>query len=432
MATSVRDFIQKNLHFRQTRLSSLYSDFEKLKTLNPEGFQANIDAWGNLLNQIILQNLVQTSSISIPTHDPDLSQYLSLPIHGRPQSLGLILNELVSSKQLIPLSTFIPLQFSYVDFMTDNQSIFRYLSPNNWLLLLKGDFDSKSKKGLKQERYISWDALKRESLKHLQHLEKKTLYGSNLDILFEKKSLQVELEAKNALSDIDLDILLTHWSRDLNKCTITTKDDKTYIKFSNEPILDEEIGIINLRSSVENLSYKNLQTEVEIEKLDVKLRDLVASKADTPRIKHILRLKKTLSKSLSLSIESYNQLNSIILKIEESNSNLGIYDQLVTGNQLLKSMNSKFDVDEIEDVKEQISEEMAKADEITNVIVGTSEEVDVDEEFDKLLKEVSDKEKDAKKVKQSDDKLLKKLENLNVTSEVEESGELVKTKVPAL
>lgn len=436
----VGDFIQANPYFRKSRLTSLYSDFEKNQTLNPEGYHANIEAWGNLLNLLIKQGMVIDSGISIPTHNPDLYQYLSLPTVGSPKCLGVILNELVAEKQLVPLSSFLNESRSYVDIMSNNHSIFTYLQPNHWFLWLKGDYNSQTRTGLKQERYISWDALNKQSKKTLTFIELVILHGTIVDRLFDFELLLTELQANSQISSVDLTTLLKYWQRDLNKCQTRVENGKTYIKFSHLPISDDDIGIIELKTSIEDLSFKNLQTEVEIDKLNVKLKDLVAKKADTNRIKHFLKLRKMLLQALEKSTDSYNQLSSILLKIEESNINLGVYDQLVAGRQVLQSMNSKFDLDEIEEVKNQVDEEMAKADDITQALTNSKDDIDVDEEFEALLKEAVSKEdsvkgkedtEDSEDTKNKEDnikgvtdqELLNKLESLTINKQNESNQE---------
>ena len=43
--SDIETFIKSVPEFKESRLSSLYSNFEKNKVLNPEGYEANIYAW---------------------------------------------------------------------------------------------------------------------------------------------------------------------------------------------------------------------------------------------------------------------------------------------------------------------------------------------------------------------------------------------------
>lgn len=425
----IEQFIRSNGYFRKSRLNSLYSDFQKFQTLNPEGYQANIEAWGNLLNLIIKEGMVKDSKISLPTHNPDLYLYLSLPEVGGPKCLGLILHELVEGKQLVPLSSFLDETKSYIDIMNNKPGLFNYLQRNFWLGWFKSSFTTNTKKGLLEDRYMSWDALNKQSSYYLSHIELKLLHGTIVDCLFEKDHLLNELNQKSEISNIDLTTLLKHWSRDLKKCFTTTRDGKTYIKFSNKPINDDDIGIIDLKSNIKYLSVKNSQTESEIDKLNSKLKEMVAKKVDTVRIKHFLKLRKLLVQSLEKLTFSYSQLSSILLKIEESNINLDIYDQLAAGNKVLHSLNSKFNLDEIDLVKNQIEEEMTKADDITQALTDSKDDINVDAEFEELLKEVNPKvevpestsENEKPKDNDIDKELLDKLETLKINNDLGET-----------
>jgi charged multivesicular body protein 7 len=424
----IEQFIRSNGYFRKSRLNSLYSDFQKFQTLNPEGYQANIEAWGNLLNLIIKEGMVKDSKISLPTHNPDLCLYLALPEVGGPKCLGLILHELIEGKQLVPLSSFLDETKSYIDIMNNKPGLFNYLQ-RSWFGWFKGSFTTNTKKGLLEDRYMSWDALNEQSSYYLSHIELKLLHGTIVDCLFEKNHLLNKLNHKSKISNIDLTTLLKHWSRDLKKCCTTTRNGKTYIKFSSKPINDDDIGIIDLKSNIEYLSVKNSQTESEIDKLNFRLKEMVAKKVDTVRIKHFLKLRKLLVQSLEKLTFSYSQLSSILLKIEDSNINSNIYDQLVAGNKVLHSLNSKFNLDEIDLVKNQIDEEMAKADDITQALTDSKDDINVDAEYEELLKEVNPKvevpestsENEKPEDNSIDKELLDKLETLKINDDLGET-----------
>jgi hypothetical protein len=143
---NIDEIIRANKHFKESRLPSLYSDFERLKLLNPEGYEANIEAWTNLLLEIIKHYKDNDSRVSIPTVNPDLKQILSIPIQGKPRSLNLILQELVSRKFLVPYSHYISVDIPYFGIIDNSLSIY-----NRIKLYLNGVQFTPN------ERYLSWD-----------------------------------------------------------------------------------------------------------------------------------------------------------------------------------------------------------------------------------------------------------------------------------
>ncbi len=82
------------------RLASLYSDFRQLRTTNPDGYDANIDAWVTALTRAARQGLLPSAAGQGGGHQndqlilnvgPDLLQALETRQWGRPQALGVVI-----------------------------------------------------------------------------------------------------------------------------------------------------------------------------------------------------------------------------------------------------------------------------------------------------------------------------------------------------
>lgn len=114
-------------------------------------------------------------------------------------------------------------------------------------------------------------------------------------------------------------------------------------------------------------------------------------------LKHLLKLKFLVNKSLDLTLNSLNQLNTVMIKIDDSNMNLDVYHQVLSSTKILKSLNGRLDVDEIEEINFDLKTEIDKVDEITNVLIGDVDDSEIDEEYEKLVKETEKKEKESKK-----------------------------------
>ena len=103
--STIEDIIKLIPAFKESRLNSLYSNFQKNKQLNPEGYEANIQAWKSLFTKIITSNKFEPESVvSIPTYNPSLKELLSLHPYNEPKNLSNILQEFVNDKFLIPAS----------------------------------------------------------------------------------------------------------------------------------------------------------------------------------------------------------------------------------------------------------------------------------------------------------------------------------------
>ena len=374
----IDEIIRANKHFKESRLPSLYSDFERLKLLNPEGYEANIEAWTNLLLQIIQLYKDNDSRVSIPTVNPDLKQILSIPIQGKPRSLNLILQELVGRKSLVPYSHYISVEIPYSGIIDDSLSIY-----NRIKLYLNGV-------QLKpNERYLSWDLTCQLGNKCYRFIEeRRSGYTSKL---YNEETLYTFLKTKiPSLSYIDFIIVLKYLVRDIGKCSVSKVDEVTYVKFDISTLTKEDIDIINLMASINKLADRKLELLAKI--TDLKMQ--ISTTDDKNSLKHLLKLKFLVNKSLDLTLNSLNQLNTVMIKIDDSNMNLDVYHQILSSTKILKNLSGRLDVDEIEEINLGLKAEIDKVDEITNVLIGEVDDSEIDEEYERLVKETEEKEKE--------------------------------------
>lgn len=143
--SDIETFIKSVPEFKESRLSSLYSNFEKNKILNPEGYEANIYAWQTLLLKLITSSKFPDSDISFVTLTAShtsgggfsLVSFLSISKYGAPQNLGPIINELVVHRKVfIPYSLFIngDDDSEWGSIINPKQNlIIDYLSPGSWI-----------------------------------------------------------------------------------------------------------------------------------------------------------------------------------------------------------------------------------------------------------------------------------------------------------
>ena len=442
-------FIRTVPDFKQSRLSSLYSNFEHNKTLNQIGYEANINAWKSLLIKLTTsKSILPKSIISLDT--TGLNDFLTIPIYGYPQNLGNILNELIHTKVFIPNSVYQSSKGSYFDIMNNNSgnSILDYLSVKSWVkwsvdAIIGQNYSIVNKNGsLKNDRLIYWNLLVKygdEVLNYItQDIIKKegNTYSSKL---FSNLSLLEKLIHKFPyLTSIDFGILLLYWSRDKSACSIKKLKDSeiVYIKFdSGLELTTDDIGIINIQLTLSQLNNRINQLETRISQINPKTVLDLPSKSDKLRKLKQLKLQKlSLVKSLETSNKLWDELNTILIKINDSNLNHEVYQQLVSSSRILKNLNDKVSLEDIDYVKLDIDEAIAQEDEISQALgVGHGVEEYDDDEIETELQNMTNemKKQETTKEKQSkegiqeqneiDKDLLTKLDNLKV-SDIEDNS----------
>jgi charged multivesicular body protein 7 len=108
----------------RARLASLYSDFRHQRSTNPDGYQANANAWLRALSSASKAGLIPTHAGMNNDHfvlktGEELSKALQTQEYGRPLALGAVVQDAVNKKELIPL----------VEFLNAKKSIYA----KNWI-----------------------------------------------------------------------------------------------------------------------------------------------------------------------------------------------------------------------------------------------------------------------------------------------------------
>lgn len=136
-------------------------------------------------------------------------------------------------------------------------------------------------------------------------------------------------------------------------------------------------------------------------------------------------MKANLLKLLNRNIDLELEMTTLLQKIDDANFNSVYFSVLESSAKTLSKLNNKLKVDDLERVKTDIDEEISKEEEISDALGVVANDVDMDEELKKMLAEdKAEKEPKSTEEKKSVDelnmseeteqKLLSKLENLNV------------------
>lgn len=375
-------FLKTVPDFKQSRLSSLYSNFEHNRTLNLIGYEANINAWKSLLIKLTTStNLLPKSVISIDT--TGLCDFLTIPIYGQPKNLGNILNELIHRKVFIPNSLYESSENPYIDIINNtNSSIMDYLSLKSWLKwginsIIGQNYSMVNKNGsLRSDKLIHWNLLVKfgdEMLTYIiQEIIKKDClsYSSKL---FSNLSLQEKLLIKYPyLTTSDFNVLLRYWSRDKSACAVRKSVDNNtvYIKFDRtSELTDDDIGIINIQLTLSHLGNRISQLEAQMSQINFKSVLKLPSKSDQLRkLKQLKLQKSSLIKSLETSHKLWDELNTILTKINDSNLDHEVYQQLISSSKILKNFNNKVSLDDIDNVKLDLNEAIAQENELSQAL----------------------------------------------------------------
>lgn len=377
--------------FKKTRLPSLYSDFSHLVDSNPEGYDANIQAWIEVFKQCLEQHTFN-SSITLPASE--LTIKLSNKELGEPKGLGLVLSNQILRGSLVPWSIY---QFTSPNIAT---SLRDYVSPSKWfekgLARIKTwSFSPTDRKGrLVAENYIAWARLVEigddVSKKLLQMVATEGNYTANLfdEDLFAKTVLSIV----PGLSNLDIQVLIVYLSRDMGLVSISrdAQSGTQYIKLGSSSLTDHDISIIKLKSSISGLHRRTtvLENRLDVE-IPQEIERLLSIKGLEDRIKRVLVRKAAVKRSLAKSLGVLDQLNSIVEKINEADTNAVLFETMKDAKDVLSVYNSKLSLEEIDDLQIELDEQVASTNELSAALNNavTLDDTEIDEEFARLEKE---------------------------------------------
>lgn len=409
--------------FKESRLPSLYSDFSRLKEINPEGYQANHDAWVALLYASLRLHTFG-SSISLP--GDKLSFALRNPIYGEPKLLSTTLDEQIKKGDWIPWSVYRNYN------VKDGKRLADYFSPRKVASGILGSLALNfyslrtDLTAVAPDHFIAWSSL--VSLGDTVHTElmkkinkEKGKLSANLfdEDLFRNTLKEIDVN----LSDIDIQVLMVYLSRDgrLGLIADLADSEKAFIKVADAtPITEEEIGVIKLKSNIRSIEGKIHFFEEQINiKIPEILANLVKSKATEDRLRNVLIRKAAFKKSLSKASNVYTQLTLILDKIDEAKSNADLFDTLKHSKTVLSLLNQQVSLEDIDSVAAELNDEMAITNEVSDALGMSSDvyEDEIDSELAELEKEVNESKVNENKVneqKGSSEDLIERLQNINI------------------
>ncbi|KAF2263340.1 hypothetical protein CC78DRAFT_534115 [Lojkania enalia] len=407
------------------RLASLYSDFRTQISSNPDGYHANIAAWKKALADAARAGVIPTKGAS---HDllniqigEELARALQHREYGRPTCLPAVFHEAVSKKEMIPLK----------DFLSSQTSIYKTSwAPSPWSVVKWGlrlvgvlgqpGFGDKFEVG----NFVVLNNVETAAQEILKQMSHRT---SSIDLILSRsdflKRFANVLNHKATLTSNDLEILLTHLSRDRQAISYNSQT----IKFKPEsepiplPITQEDTTIANLRDMLSKINSQIPPLAEKVASADAAAKEAVMSKQIT-RAKVALRSKKLAESALAQRSDVALKLEGVYAQLQQAADQVEIVEAMKASAAALKGLNRKIGGSEgVSGVLDALRDQMATADEINTIINESGEPVDeaeIDYEFAELKKAEEEKREQEETMK-----TVARLAELEKTKEKESARE---------
>ncbi|KAK4140852.1 Snf7-domain-containing protein [Dichotomopilus funicola] len=392
MSPSLLEYLVENEPaFRKARLPALYSDFQTQRTLNPDGYEANVSAWRKALGRIVGSGLAPAgrgaaSNLFVLHSDEQLLRALESKQYGRPLALGTVVREALAAKDLVPLR----------DFLEAKESI--YYRPwsvwnlASWTMKQLGVADILKKDSLPPGEFVVVSNVEEAGKAFASQQGPAATAGTRFDRTFSKahfyKTFNDQLLDGHKLSETDMDVLLRFLSRD--KPAILY--DGTTIKIqsptsssndnNNEPaeITPEDTSIAQLKELLVSLTHQTALLTARVEQLTAQAHQAV-SKSNRVAALAALRSRKLAESTLAQRFATVHQLEEVAAQIERAADNVQLVRVMEASGTALASLNARTGgADRVADVVDRLREQMADVDEVGSILAESAGTVVVDEE----------------------------------------------------
>ncbi|KAF5707409.1 SNF7-like protein [Fusarium globosum] len=401
--------INNDPSFSRSRLAARYSDFRSQRTLNPDGYQANIFAWRQALSDLVASGKISHRGSS-PDHfvlklDDSLLRSLEYKEFGQPLALGTVVREATAGRDFIPLQ----------DFEKSQQSIYQRSwaglpwSVMSWTLRQLGVVDpARGDDKLPTGQYVI--------VKNMEAVAKELgdlMAGkvSRFDRVFSRaqfqKAFSVALVKGQQLTDSDLDVLLKFLSRDKE---VIEYDGKTIrIKGSGEQsgITKEDAAIASLKELTESLKHQTDLLNTRIDELSKTAKEAVTKKNRVAALA-ALKSKKIAETSLATRYATLNQLEQVSAKLEQAADNVHLVNVMEASSGALASLNAQVGgAERVDAVMDRLREQSSATDEVSAILAeSTGEPIDetaLDDELEAMEAQEREKEEEKTKSKEAEE-----------------------------
>ncbi|KAI1822272.1 hypothetical protein F4861DRAFT_408858 [Xylaria intraflava] len=396
--------LQNDPNFRKARLPALYSDFRPQRTLNPDGFAANVSAWNRGLANAALIGHVPSKSHA-QNHltlelDSALLRALESKQFGSPLALGTALQEALATGEMIPLP----------QFLSATQSIY-YKSWGHVPWAMAGW-------ALRQIGITGGpgDAMPNgKVVVVLQNLEVVAKAFSDatghriapFERIFSRTHFRRTFESSllegQRLSDNDFDVLIKFLSRDKGALVVDGNTIKIRSASETPVISAEDSAIASLKELMADLTRQTEDLSRRVDELNQTALEMVGRKNRVSALE-ALRRRKMAEKNLATRHATLNQLEDVAAKIQQAADNVQLVRVMQSSTVALRSLNAQVGgADRVDAVLDDLREQIAEVDEVGNVIAGAADvdETEVDDAYNALLAEQAERLEETDRAKEA-------------------------------
>jgi charged multivesicular body protein 7 len=388
----------------RARLAALYSDFRHLRTTNPDGYTANIEAWLSGLSHATKAGVMPTHDLLSFTADDELLRALETKEWGRPLTLGTIVREALARREVLPFKEFMERKESF------HARSWGFKVPTvgevlGWGLRQLGILGEGA-----ADKFPGKVVLLENLENAAKEVERRVAEGSKgrVERIFSKSEFKDKFGdvcGKKRLSNNDLDLLLRFMGRDKEVLAFDGETVKLWApnEKSRTAITMEDTTIASLKTLIKDLE---IQTEVltkRVDELAVTAKEAVARKNRVAALA-ALRSKRLAESTLTKRHATLGQLEEVFAKIEQAADQVELVRVMEASTRVLAGLNKEVGgVERVDDVVDQLREQMGQVDEVGNVIAeagqaGTVDETEVDDELEAMEREDREKREEVERL----------------------------------
>ena len=395
------NLLQGTDHTCRARLPALYSDFRAQRTLNPDGYRANVSAWRQALSRLASSGLLSSHGNSSPfvmTIDQGLLRSLEHRQYGQPLALGTAVREAISNKDFVPLQIF----------LNAPQDVYQRSWSElpwevvGWTLRQLGVIDpARGEDKLPQGRYAVTVNLE-NAAKRLS--DKAASMSSNFDRTFTKAQFQATfapgLVDGQKLSDTDVDVFLRYLSRDKQVVAYDGHTVKIFGSGEKGGITEEDGATASIKELIATLTHQTQLLNARLDELTQTAKDAVTRKNRVAAL-GALKSKKITESSLSKRYASLNQLEEVAARIEQATDNAQLVRVMASSTDMLRNLNAQIgSADRADAVMDRLREQMSETDEVAAILAESNaaavDEGELDDELEAMERSEKEKEQEAK------------------------------------
>ncbi|SCV02691.1 LAME_0H04214g1_1 [Lachancea meyersii CBS 8951] len=352
----------------RSRIPSLYSDFRNLKDLNPEGYEANIRSW----KQVLLKELLD-QEIILQT-GPELLEKLGDSQVGVPKSLDVVLDSMIAEGTLVPVEQFKAgpknnVLSSVLSWTFNSLPFFgRHSTTRNSRI--------KNQSYLRSAQYIVVPTVERK-YPLLQQAVSENICRKAVrysDLVFSKHSFCEIAGFKTHLKDwAAFEVMMAYM--EYYRETIVTDSGTVKVRGLEVNAIISKFGssTINLDDSkIASVKDAQLRLKKQITHLESRIEDskrllVEGFQQKKPRElqKMRLRTQKILEKNLTLACQNLQNVEQLLLDIEAAIDRVHLKDLFENSRDVLTNASSQLgDLDEIEKLVDDINTERLKGENV--------------------------------------------------------------------